>query len=81
MGLNGGDQSIIIELPEPLHSGSSVTNDDHPYLRINIPFFISEEQDHATPPLSGTQASQQLLLLGNPGSLYQAKCKIYWIKA
>ena len=30
VGLNGGDQPVIIDLPEPLHSGASVTTDDHP---------------------------------------------------
>ena len=37
MGLNGGDQSVIIDLPGLLHSGSSVTTDEHPYIKIDIP--------------------------------------------
>ena len=31
--LNGGDQLVTITLPEPLHSGSSITTDEHPYIR------------------------------------------------
>ena len=34
VGLNGGDQSVTINLPEPLHSGSSITTDEHPYIKI-----------------------------------------------
>ena len=50
MSLNRGDQSVTIDLPEPLHSGSSVTNDEHQYLKVNIPSPIPEEQDCANPP-------------------------------
>ena len=35
--LNGGDQPYIIKLPEPLHTGSSVTTDEYPYIIVNIP--------------------------------------------
>ena len=45
MGLNGGNQSITINLPGPLHSGSSVTTNEHPYMKIDIP--SPEEQDGA----------------------------------
>ena len=37
VGLNGDDQSATINLPGPLHSGSSVTIDDHLYIKIDIP--------------------------------------------
>ena len=57
MGLNGGDQSVTINLPEPLHSGSSVTTDKHPYLRIDIPLPTPEEPEHTTLPLGRVQAT------------------------
>ena len=37
MGLNGGDQSVTIDLPGLLQRGSSVTTDEHPYIKIDIP--------------------------------------------
>ena len=37
VGLNGGDQSVTIDLPGLLHSGSSVTTDEHQYMKIDIP--------------------------------------------
>ena len=37
VGLNGGDQSVTIDLPGPLHSGSRVTTNEHPYIKIDIP--------------------------------------------
>ena len=49
--LNGGDQSVTIDLPESLHTGSSVTTDEHPYIEVNIPRPIPEEQDRASLPL------------------------------
>ena len=51
MGLNRGDQSVTIDLPGLLHSGSSVTTDEHPYIKIDIPCPTPEEQDHANLPL------------------------------
>ena len=51
IGLNGGDQSVTVNLPESLHTGSSVTTDEHPYIEVNIPMPIPEEQDHVNPPL------------------------------
>ena len=53
VGLNGGNQSVTIDLPGPLHSGSSVTTDEHPYIKIDIPSPTPEEQDCANPPLGG----------------------------
>ena len=44
VGLNGGDQLVTIDLPEPLHSGSSITTDEHPYMRINIPLSTLRSQ-------------------------------------
>ena len=43
VGLNGGDQLITITLPELLHSGSSITTDEHPHMRIDIPLLPPEE--------------------------------------
>ena len=57
MGLNGGNQLVIIHLPELLHSGSSVTTDEHPHLCINIPFPTAEEPEHPTLPLGGAPAT------------------------
>ena len=51
VGLNGGDQSVTIDLPGPLHSGSSVTPDEHPYIKIDIPSPTLEEQDCTNLPL------------------------------
>ena len=43
VGLNGGDQSVIIDLPGLLHSGSSVTTNEHLYMKIDIPSPTPEE--------------------------------------
>ena len=51
VGLNRGDQSVTVDLPELLHTGSSVTTDEHPYIKVSIPMPIPEEQDHASLPL------------------------------
>ena len=51
VGLNGGNQSVTIDLPKSLHTGSSVTMDERPYIKVNIPMPIPEEQDHASLPL------------------------------
>ena len=50
-GLNGGNQSVIVNLPGSLHNGSSVTTDEHPYIKIDIPPPTPEEQDCANPPV------------------------------
>ena len=51
--LNGGDQSVTINLPESLHTSSSVTTDEYPYIEVNISMSVTEEQDHTTLPLGG----------------------------
>ena len=51
VGLNGGHQSVTISLPKLLHTGSSVTTGEHPYIKVNIPMPILEEQDCASLPL------------------------------
>ena len=60
MGLNGGNQSVTIDLPRLLHRGSSVTTDEHPYLKIDIPSPTPEEQDGANLPLGGGHATQTI---------------------
>ena len=42
--LNGHDQSVTIDLPESIHTGSSVTTDEYPYIEVNIPTLVPEEQ-------------------------------------
>ena len=50
--LNGGNQSVTIDLPESLHMGSSVITDKYPYIEVNIPTFVPEEQGNASLPLA-----------------------------
>ena len=57
MGLNGGDQSVTINLPGLLHSGSSVTTDEHPYIKIDIPSPTPEEQNDVNPLLGRVHAT------------------------
>ena len=79
MELNGDDQSVTIDLPKSLHAGSSITADEYPYIKINIPMPILEEQDCASPPLAGNMTLQpplSLKLLGSPGSLSQWRWRI-----
>ena len=49
--LNGRDQSVTIDLPKSLHTGSSVTTDEYPYIEVNIPTPVPEEQDCTSLPL------------------------------
>ena len=51
MELNGGDQSVTIDLPESLHTGSSVITDEYPYIEVNIPTHVPEEQGNTSLPL------------------------------
>ena len=51
LGLNGGNQLVTIDLPELLHSGSSITTNKHSYLRIDIPLPSPEEPECTTLPL------------------------------
>ena len=57
LGLNRGDQSVTIDLPGLLHSGSNVTTAEHPYIKIDIPSPTPEEQDGANLPLGGVHAT------------------------
>ena len=45
MELNQGDQSVTIDLPESLHLGSSVINDEYPYIEVNIPTLVPTRQE------------------------------------
>ena len=38
LGLNGHNQLVTIDLPELLHNSSSITTDEHPHIRIHIPY-------------------------------------------
>ena len=64
MDLNGGDQSVTIDLPGLLHSGSSVTTDEHPYMKIDIP--SPEDQDGADLPLGGVHITQAVATSKTP---------------
>ena len=66
MGLNGGNQSVTIDLPGLLHRGSSVTTNEHPYIKIDIPSPTPEEQDGANPPLGGGHATQTIAMPKTP---------------
>ena len=57
VGLNGSNQPVIINLPELLHSGCSVTTDKHPHLQINIPLPTPQEPEHTTLPLGRAHAT------------------------
>ena len=60
VGLNGGDWSVTINLPEPLYGGSSFTTNEHLYMKIDIPSPILEEQDGANPPLGRGHTTQAI---------------------
>ena len=42
--LNGVNQLVTIDLPKSLHTGSSVTTDEYPYIEVNIPMSILESR-------------------------------------
>ena len=51
VGLNGGNMLVTITLPEPLHSSSSITTNEHPHMGIDIPLLSPEEPECTTLPL------------------------------
>ena len=53
VALNGGNQPVTINLPEPLYSGSSITTDEHPHMRIDITLLPQEEPELTTLPQDG----------------------------
>ena len=80
VGLNGGDQLVTINLPEPLHSGSSITTNEHSYLKIDIPLPTPEEPEHTILPLGrmhATLAATTPKLPGNPGSPWWQRLMTY----
>ena len=64
--LNGGDQPVTINLPEPLHSCSSITTDKHPLMRIDIPLLSTEEPECTTLPLGRVHAIPAATTPKNP---------------
>ena len=55
-----------MDLPGPLHGGSNVTTDEHPYMRIDIPPPNPEEQDSVDPPLNGWHATRTIAMPKTP---------------
>ena len=51
VGLNGNDEPVTTTLPELLHSGASITSNEHPHMKINIPPPPLEEPEHTTLPV------------------------------
>ena len=66
MDLNGGIQSVTIDLPGLLHGGSSVTTDEHLYMKIDIPSPTPEEQDGANLPLGRGHTTQAIAMPKTP---------------
>ena len=52
----GCDQPVTTDLPELLHNSSSVTTDEHPHLRIDIPILSPEDPECTTLPLGRAHA-------------------------
>ena len=73
MSLNGGDQPVTINLPEPLHSSSSVTTNEHPHMRIDIPLLSPEEPECTTPPLGGACT---ILVVTTPKTLWKPRISL-----
>ena len=57
MALNGSNQPVTIDLLELLHSGSSITTDEHPHLQIDIPLPTPEEPECTMLPLGRAHAT------------------------
>ena len=55
MELNGGEQAVTVNLPEPLCTGSSITSNNHPFIEVNIPSPTMEDQGCITPTQGGQQ--------------------------
>ena len=55
-GLKWGNQPVTINLPELLPSGSSITTDEHPHMRIDITLTTPEEPECTTLPLGRVPA-------------------------
>ena len=59
VGLNGNDEPVTTTLPELLHSSASVTTNEHPYMRINIPPPPLEEPECTTLPVDEVHTPSQ----------------------
>ena len=66
VGLNRDDQPATIDIPGLLHSSSSVTNDDPPYLKIYILSSTPAEQTHADPPLGKMHTTPAVIMPKTP---------------
>ena len=66
MGLNWGNQSVTIDLPGLLHGGSSITTDEHLYMKIDIGLPTLEEQDGANLPLGRGHTTQAIAMPKTP---------------
>ena len=66
VGLNRDDQPATIDLLGLLHSSSSVTNDDPPYLKIDIPSPAPAEQTHTDLPLGGMHTTPAVIMPKTP---------------
>ena len=56
VGLNVHDQLVTNNLPELLHNSSSITTDEHPTLRIDIPILSPEDPESTILPLGRVHA-------------------------
>ena len=66
VGLNGGDQSVTMDLSGLLHGGSSITTDEHLYMRIGIPSPTPDEQDGVELPLGGGHSTETIVMPKTP---------------
>ena len=57
VGLNGSDQPVLINLPELLYRGSSITTGEHPHLQMDISIPTPKEPECTTLPLGGAHAT------------------------
>ena len=64
--LNGGEQAVTVDLPEPLCTGSSITSDDHPFIEVNIPSPTMEDQGCMTPNQGRQQDTLPTTILKTP---------------
>ena len=66
VGLNRDGQSATIDLPGLLHSGSSVTINEHLYIKIDIPSPTPVEQHHTNLPLGRVHTTPAVTMPKTP---------------
>ena len=66
MGLMGVMSQSPSTYPGPLHTGSSVTTNEHPYMKIHIPSPTPEEQDGVDLPLGRVHITQAVATSKTP---------------